>query len=62
MRLVEFETWYVGVQIIFAPSVRITACRTLTICAIFAMTTRSQWLLKISSVSAATIASRMVFC
>ncbi|MNC93847.1 hypothetical protein D3C83_105660 [compost metagenome] len=47
---------------IFGPSVRISACSTLTICAIFAPRTRSAWRAKMLKLSAATIASRIEFC
>ena len=52
----------VGVSTILLPSVRIMACSTLTIWAMLAMQTVSQWLLKIFRLMAATSASRMVFC
>ena len=44
------------------PSVRISACSTLTVCAMLAMRTRSAWLLKMLRESPATSASRSVFC
>ena len=40
----------------------IIACRTLIICAMLAMRTRSAWRAKIFRFSAARIASRMLFC
>ena len=44
------------------PSVRIIDCRTFTICAMFAILTRSLCLLKRFRLIPATSASRMVFC
>ena len=47
---------------IFASSVRIIACRTLTICAMLALRTRSAWRAKMFRLSAARTASRRLFC
>ena len=44
------------------PRVNTIACRTLIVCAMFAPRTRSAWLLKMFRCSAATTASRSVFC
>ena len=59
------KTWYVGVSTMCPVpfvSVSIMLCSTLTICAMFAILTRSVYLWKIFSERAATMASRMVFC
>ena len=53
---------YVGVSTIRSPSVRNSDWSTLTSCAMLAITSLSAWRLKVSSVIAATSASRRVFC
>jgi hypothetical protein len=52
----------VGVRSIFSLSVRIIACSTFTVWAMFAITTRSAWRWKMWKFSAATMASRSVLC
>ena len=47
---------------IFSLSVRIIACSTFTVCAMLAIVTRSACLWKMWKFSAATSASRSVFC
>jgi hypothetical protein len=56
------NTWYVGVTISFSPSVRIIAWSTFATCATLHIASLSAWRLKVSRVTAATSASRSVFC
>ena len=56
------NTCQVGVFTIFSPSVKMTACNTFTVCARFAIFTRSECLLKIFRLIPAINASRMIFC
>ena len=60
--LYRSKTWYVGVSTIFSLSVRISDCSTLMVWARLAILTRSQWLLKILRLVAASNASRKLFC
>jgi hypothetical protein len=58
------NTWYVGVRTISPPSGSVSsiACSTFTVCAMLAIRSRSAKEWKTSKCSAATMASRMVFC